>query len=75
MNITYAYSVIITCPLCRIYCGSADKCNSRYELLIFEECFHTPMYEKVEEFKLKTLAFLHFRALIIVTSDILIRWN
>jgi hypothetical protein len=33
------------------------------------------MYEKVEEFKLKTLAFLHFRALIIVTSDILIRWN
>ena len=28
------------------------------ELLIFEECAHTPMYEQVEEFNQKTLAFL-----------------
>jgi 3-oxoadipate enol-lactonase len=28
------------------------------ELLIFEDCSHTPIYEKVEEFNQKTLAFL-----------------
>jgi len=28
------------------------------ELLIFEECSHAPMYEKVEQFNQKTLAFL-----------------
>jgi pimeloyl-ACP methyl ester carboxylesterase len=28
------------------------------ELLFFEGCAHTPIYEKVEEFNLKTLAFL-----------------
>ena len=28
------------------------------ELLIFEECAHAPIYEKVEEFNQKTLAFL-----------------
>jgi pimeloyl-ACP methyl ester carboxylesterase len=28
------------------------------ELLIFEECSHAPIYEKVEEFNQKTLAFL-----------------
>ena len=32
------------------------------ELLIFEECVHTPMYEKVEEFNQKTLAFLQRHA-------------
>ena len=30
----------------------------RSELLIFEECAHAPIYEKVEEFNQKTLAFL-----------------
>ena len=29
-----------------------------YELLIFEECAHAPIYQKVEEFNQKTLAFL-----------------
>lgn len=28
------------------------------ELLIFEGCSHAPIYEKVEEFNQKTLAFL-----------------
>ena len=28
------------------------------ELLIFDECAHAPIYEKVEEFNQKTLAFL-----------------
>ena len=28
------------------------------ELLIFEGCAHAPLYEKVEEFNAKTLAFL-----------------
>jgi pimeloyl-ACP methyl ester carboxylesterase len=28
------------------------------ELLIFEGCAHAPIYEKVEEFNQKTLAFL-----------------
>ena len=28
------------------------------ELLIFEECAHAPIYEKVEEFNQKTLTFL-----------------
>jgi pimeloyl-ACP methyl ester carboxylesterase len=28
------------------------------ELVVFEECAHTPIYEKVEEFNQKTLAFL-----------------
>jgi pimeloyl-ACP methyl ester carboxylesterase len=35
------------------------KAGIRYsELLIFEGCAHTPIYEKVEEFNQKTLAFL-----------------
>jgi pimeloyl-ACP methyl ester carboxylesterase len=29
------------------------------ELLIFEGCAHAPIYEKVDEFNQKTLAFLH----------------
>jgi 3-oxoadipate enol-lactonase len=29
------------------------------ELLIFEECAHAPIYEKVEEFNQRTLTFLH----------------
>ena len=29
------------------------------ELLVFEGCAHAPLYEKVEEFNQKTLAFLH----------------
>jgi 3-oxoadipate enol-lactonase len=32
------------------------------ELLIFEDCSHTPIYEKVEEFNQKTLAFLQRHA-------------
>jgi pimeloyl-ACP methyl ester carboxylesterase len=32
------------------------------ELAIFEDCSHTPLYEKVEEFNQKTLAFLQRRA-------------
>ena len=32
------------------------------ELLIFEGCSHAPMYEKVEEFNRKTLAFLQRHA-------------
>ena len=28
------------------------------ESVIFEECAHAPIYEKVEEFNAKTLAFL-----------------
>jgi 3-oxoadipate enol-lactonase len=32
------------------------------ELLIFEECAHAPIYEKVEEFHQKTLAFLQRHA-------------
>jgi 2-hydroxy-6-oxonona-2,4-dienedioate hydrolase len=32
------------------------------ELLIFEECSHTPIYEKVEEFNQKALAFLQRHA-------------
>ena len=32
------------------------------ELLIFEECAHAPIYEKVEEFNQKTLAFLQRHA-------------
>jgi pimeloyl-ACP methyl ester carboxylesterase len=33
------------------------------ELLIFEECSHAPIYEKVEEFNQKTLAFLRRHAI------------
>jgi pimeloyl-ACP methyl ester carboxylesterase len=39
----------------------ADRMTSAIrnsELLVFEECAHTPLYEKVEEFNEKTLAFL-----------------
>jgi pimeloyl-ACP methyl ester carboxylesterase len=39
----------------------ADRMTSTIrssELLIFEECAHAPIYEKVEEFNQKTLAFL-----------------
>jgi pimeloyl-ACP methyl ester carboxylesterase len=39
----------------------ADRMKGRIhdsELLIFEGCAHTPIYEKVEEFNQKTLAFL-----------------
>ena len=39
----------------------ADRMKSRIrnsELLIFEGCAHAPIYEKVEEFNQKTLAFL-----------------
>jgi len=32
------------------------------ELLIFEECAHAPIYEKIEEFNQKTLAFLQRHA-------------
>ena len=32
------------------------------EVLIFEECAHAPIYEKVEEFNQKTLAFLRSNA-------------
>jgi pimeloyl-ACP methyl ester carboxylesterase len=32
------------------------------ELLIFEDCAHAPIYEKVEEFNQKTLAFLQRQA-------------
>jgi pimeloyl-ACP methyl ester carboxylesterase len=32
------------------------------ELLIFEGCAHTPIYEKVEEFNQKTLDFLQRHA-------------
>jgi pimeloyl-ACP methyl ester carboxylesterase len=33
-----------------------------FELLIFEECAHAPIYEKVEEFNQRTLAFLQRHA-------------
>ncbi|HEY7912045.1 MAG TPA: alpha/beta hydrolase [Blastocatellia bacterium] len=39
----------------------ADRMKSNIpnsELLVFEECAHAPIYEKVEEFNQKTLAFL-----------------
>jgi 2-hydroxy-6-oxonona-2,4-dienedioate hydrolase len=39
----------------------ADRMKSNIrgsELLIFEECSHAPIYEKVDEFNQKTLAFL-----------------
>jgi pimeloyl-ACP methyl ester carboxylesterase len=39
----------------------ADRVKGRIhdsELVIFEGCAHTPIYEKVEEFNQKTLAFL-----------------
>ena len=32
------------------------------ELLIFEECAHAPIYQKVDEFNQKTLAFLQRQA-------------
>jgi pimeloyl-ACP methyl ester carboxylesterase len=32
------------------------------ELMIFDGCAHAPLYEKVEEFNQKTLAFLRGRA-------------
>ena len=32
------------------------------ELLIFEGCAHTPLYERVEEFNQKTLGFLQRHA-------------
>jgi pimeloyl-ACP methyl ester carboxylesterase len=38
----------------------SDICDS--ELLIFEGCAHAPIYEKVEEFNQKTLAFLRRHA-------------
>jgi hypothetical protein len=44
------------------FCGSDDGCHPRPELLIFEECAHAPIYEKVEEFHQKTLAFLQRHA-------------
>jgi len=43
----------------------ADRMKSNIrdsELVIFEECAHAPIYEKVEEFNQKTLAFLHRQA-------------
>ena len=43
----------------------ADRMKSNIhgsELLIFEECAHAPIYEKVEEFNQQTLAFLHRHA-------------
>lgn len=43
----------------------ADRLNSgirNSELLIFEGCAHAPLYEHVEEFNQKTLAFLHRHA-------------
>src|SRR5438874_4403586 len=39
----------------------ADRMKGRIrnsEMLIFEECSHTPIYERVEEFNAKTLSFL-----------------
>ena len=35
--------------------GSAD----RTELVVFEDCAHAPIYEKVEAFNERTLGFLH----------------
>jgi 2-hydroxy-6-oxonona-2,4-dienedioate hydrolase len=32
------------------------------EVVVFEECAHAPLYEKVEEFNQKTLAFLRRHA-------------
>jgi pimeloyl-ACP methyl ester carboxylesterase len=32
------------------------------ELMIFEDCAHAPIYEKVEEFNQKTLTFLQRHA-------------
>ena len=59
----------ITVPT-QITCGRRDLlCSDRFaerihraihgsDLVVFEGCAHTPMYEKVEEFNQKTLAFL-----------------
>ena len=44
----------------------ADQMKSNIrnsELLIFEECAHAPIYEKVEEFNQQTLAFLQRQAI------------
>ena len=62
----------ITAPT-QITFGRHDMATSRFanrmtgairgsELLIFEECAHAPIYEKVEEFNQKTLAFLQRHA-------------
>jgi pimeloyl-ACP methyl ester carboxylesterase len=63
----------ITVPT-QITCGSRDMLTSdRFaepihrtihgsELVVFEECAHAPIYEKVEEFNQKTLAFLRRHA-------------
>lgn len=53
----------------QITCGRRDVLTERFAermhraipgsaLVVFEECAHTPIYEKVEEFNQKTLAFL-----------------
>ena len=59
----------ITVPT-QITCGRRDLLTSdRFaepihraihgsELIVFEDCAHTPMYEKVEEFNQQTLVFL-----------------
>jgi pimeloyl-ACP methyl ester carboxylesterase len=63
----------ITVPT-QITCGGRDMLTSdRFaepihrtihgsELVVFEECAHAPIYEKVEEFNQKTLAFLRRHA-------------
>jgi pimeloyl-ACP methyl ester carboxylesterase len=35
-------------------CGAIGDC----ELIVFDDCAHAPIYENVEEFNARTLAFL-----------------
>jgi len=40
------------------FAGSLRQGISESEMIVFEECSHAPIYERVEEFNAKTLAFL-----------------
>jgi pimeloyl-ACP methyl ester carboxylesterase len=40
------------------FAGPLTEAIKDSELVVFEDCAHTPMYENVEEFNAKTLAFL-----------------
>jgi pimeloyl-ACP methyl ester carboxylesterase len=58
-QVTFGYADVVTST------RFADRMVGRIrgsELLIFEGCAHTPIYEKVEEFTQKTLLFLQLHA-------------
>jgi pimeloyl-ACP methyl ester carboxylesterase len=73
----------ITAPT-QITFGRLDLVTSRFagrmnssirdsELLIFEGCAHAPLYEKVEEFNQKTLAFLRRHTAVGIASGVPLR--